>query len=178
MADPSNEINREISALVEKHLSLELATASKDGVPCASYAPFVCGEHLRLYVFLSDLALHTANLGQNPKVSAMIIEDESNSQNLFARNRLVLDCEAARIHRGSVDFEHWIAQYKEKFGAIVDTLVQLADFNLYCLIPTQGTFVKGFGQAYKVSGELMDQIKHITNPARDMKQTESNGNRT
>lgn len=170
MTDSNKDINRDIATLLENRLSLELATVSSEGIPCASYAPFVCGENLRLFVFLSDLALHTVNIGHNPRVSAMIIEDECNSPNLFARNRLVLDCTAIRINRDDPEFGPWITQYQTRFGAIVDTLLQLADFNLYCLDPKQGTFVKGFGQAYRVSGNLMNQISHITNPARDMTQ--------
>ncbi len=166
MTDSEQEIRRELSSLVEKRLSLELATASKTNIPCASYAPYVCGENLRLYVFLSDLAKHTVNIRSNPHVSAMIIEDESNSPNLFARNRLVLECTAEKINRGTEEFDQWIGLYKERFGAIVDTLVQLADFNLYVLIPDQGVFVKGFGQAYRISGDMMSEVKHITNPAR------------
>ncbi len=166
----NQEIRQDISTLIENHLSLELATVSDSGIPCASYAPYVVGEHLQFYVFLSDLAQHTANLRGNPKVSVMVIEDESKSPNLFARNRLVLDCQAAKIGRDEDEFTHWIALYKERFGAIVDTLVQLADFNLYALKPSQGVFVKGFGQAYQITGDSMDEVRHITNPAKEMNQ--------
>ncbi len=174
MNESNEEILRDIAALLENQLSLELATVSRAGVPCASYAPFVCGEKLRLFVFLSDLALHTANIRDNPRISAMVIEDESNSPNLFARNRLILDCKATRINRDDNDFDPWIQHYKARFGAIVDTLLQLADFNLYRLDPKQGTFVKGFGQAYRITGSSMNQISHITNPAREMTQTMEN----
>ena len=175
MTESTASIRLEIRTLLSTRQSVELATVSADGIPCASYAPFVSGDPLRLYVFLSDLAPHTGNINQNPKVSAMIIEDEHNSPNLFARHRLILDCVAVKIARDDQDFSDWIAKYQERFGAIVDTLVQLADFNLYCLAPKQGTFVKGFGQAYRISGNAMDRIEHITNPAREMNQANNKG---
>ena len=101
----------------------------------------------------------------------MVIEDESMSQNLFARNRLVLECKATRLDRNSDEFARWIKPYRERFGAIVDTMLQLADFNLYSLDPSQGVFVKGFGQAYRISGDSMNKIKHITNPAREIEKS-------
>lgn len=169
MVDSTPQIKQEILQLIEQCQTLKLATASNKGIPCASYAPYVYGGNYTFYVFLSDLAQHTSNITNNPNVSAMVIEDESKSSNLFARNRLVLDCTATRINRDSSQFKQWITRYSDRFGAIVDTMVQLSDFNLYSLDPIQGVFVKGFGQAYRISGNDMDEIKHITNPAQEIK---------
>ena len=168
MSDLSVQIQQEINKLVESRLTLEMATVSKTASPCASYAPYIYGGNLRFYVMLSDLAVHTANIASNPKVSVMIIEDESDSSNLFARERLIADCEATMHVRGSNEFNHWIEVYKKRFGNIVDTLVQLADFNLYSLAATQAAYIKGFGQAYRISDASMKTVEHITNPARDM----------
>ena len=167
MPDTQTTILDEISTLIGSQLSAELATVSESGTPCVSYAPFIYGAKLTLIVFLSDLAQHTHNLAANKKISAMIIKDESKSSNLFARERLVLDCQATKFERNSKEFDIWIPQYRERFGAIVDTLVQLADFNLYSLSPERGTYVKGFGQAYRIFGRRMNQVEHITNPAKE-----------
>ena len=166
-ADSANQILKEVNKLVRNHLSLEMATVSESGAPSVSYAPFVSGENLTFYVFLSDLAQHTHNIAKIRDVSVMIIEDEKTSQNLFARERLIVECTATRHERNSAEFETWIPLYKERFGAIVDTLVQLADFNLYSLIPKLGVYIKGFGQAYRISGPKMNEMEHITNPTLD-----------
>ena len=163
----SEKIREEFQNLVKEQLSVELATVSHEAVPAVSYAPFVAGRDLAFYVFLSDLAIHTSNIKNNSNVSVMVIEDEKTSSNLFARERLILDCVATRHERDSEEFKEWIPKYKERFGAIVDTLVQLADFNLYSLKPNYGVYVKGFGQAYRITGNRLDKIEHITNPARD-----------
>ncbi len=170
MADLSTQIRQEFLDLVEKKLSVELGTVSKDGIPAVSYAPFVADKNLTFFVFLSDLAIHTSNLAENNNVSVMAIEDEQNSSNLFARERLILECTATRYNRDTAVYQEWIPIYKKRFGSIVDTLVQLADFNLYSLKPSYGVYVKGFGQAYRISGKDMNKIKHITNPARDAKE--------
>ena len=171
MEDSTSQVKQEILRLIAQCQTLELATASNEGIPCASYAPYVHGEEFTFYVFLSDLAQHTANISANSNVSAMVIEDESMSQNLFARNRLVLECTATRLDRNSDEFARWIKPYRERFGAIVDTMLQLADFNLYSLDPSRGVLVKGFGQAYRISGDSMNEIKHITNPAREIEKS-------
>ncbi len=161
-------IHNEVNALVNERLSLQLATVSTKGAPCASYAPYVRLDGPELCVYLSLLAQHTKNIENNPMVSVMIIEDESSSSNLFARERVVLDCVAKKLERNSPEWHKWLAPYKERFGAIVGTLVQLADFHLYLLEPQGGTYVKGFGQAYRLSGKNLSTAEHITNPAKDI----------
>ncbi len=156
------KIPLEISKLINSRQSLELATVSGDGIPCASYAPFISDDRMQFYVLLSDLAQHTTNIRINPRVSVMVIEDEADTLNLFARNRLVLDCHIAQIDRNSDPFSHWIAIFKERFGPIVDTLRQLSDFNLFVLTPNSGVYVKGFGQAFQVFGESTIEIKHLS----------------
>ena len=168
----SRTIIQEINSLVSSRSTLELATASKDGIPSASYTPFVYGENFNLYVFISTLAIHTHNIAGNNKVSAMIIEDE-NKSNLFIRERFTLQCQAKMLERESEDFKKWIQLYKKRFGVIVDTLLQLADFCMYELKPERGVYVKGFGQAYRVDGPAMSSVTHIKNPAKDAQESKN-----
>ena len=167
MSVQNEQIRSEIDQLIERHLSVELATVSADGVPSVSYAPYVYMGNLSFGVFLSSLAEHTHNIASNNSVSAMVITSEKDSPNLFARERVVITCKAELHDRKSIEFANWIPSYRERFGAIVDTLVQLADFNLHTLQPVRAVYVKGFGQAYRISGDDMNEVEHITNPARD-----------
>ena len=43
-----------------------------------------------------------------------------------------------------------IDSLQKKFGKTIDLLASLNDFNLYCLTPINGNYVKGFGQAYEL----------------------------
>ncbi|MDE0310099.1 MAG: pyridoxamine 5'-phosphate oxidase family protein [Acidiferrobacterales bacterium] len=167
MSGQVEQILSEIDTLIERHRSVELATVSTDGVPSVSYAPYVYMGNLSFGVFLSSLAEHTHNIAGNNSVSAMVITSEKDSPNLFARERVAITCEARLHDRKSDEFASWLPSYRERFGAIVDTLVQLADFNLYILRPLRAVYVKGFGQAYRISGDVMNDVEHITNPARD-----------
>ena len=61
----------------------------------------------------------------------------------------------------SVEHSQVVAQMKERFGEIIDGLSQLEDFILFNLNAEQGLFVKGFGQAYQVSGDDLVDFVHL-----------------
>ncbi len=130
--------------------SLVLSTADSVGLPNASYAPFVMDEAKNFYIYVSGLSTHTQNLQANPQASILFLEDEAQSQQIFARRRLTFNCTARLIER---DSEHWlnqIEQFSDKFGGIIQVFRDLPDFRIYQLTPTDGRFVIGFGSAYQV----------------------------
>lgn len=57
-----------LQELLASQQTLLLSTASVTGIPDLSYAPFVWDEAGCLYVFISELAVHTDNLYQSQKV--------------------------------------------------------------------------------------------------------------
>ncbi len=132
--------------------SVHLATISADGKPHASYAPCVVDEAGATYIFISGLARHTQNLRNNPNASLLFLETEENSPNIFARQRLNLDCQASTISRSIEDWQHIINQFETKFGNIINLLKSLPDFQLFRFDVEGGSFVKGFGQAYALKG--------------------------
>lgn len=69
--------------------SIILSTVSPEGLPDASYAPFVMNERKQLYLFVSGLSAHTRNLLKVPQASVMFIEDEGKTSQIFARCRLI-----------------------------------------------------------------------------------------
>ena len=97
MTESTPQIRQQIYQFIDKYQTLELATVAEDGIPSASYAPFVRGDSLEFFVLLSDLATHTRNINFNNETSAMIIESELDADNIFARERLVLQCRV-KIH--------------------------------------------------------------------------------
>lgn len=56
-----------------------------------------------------------------------------------------------------------------RFGDIIDGLSGLEDFVLFRLAPTQGLFVKGFGQAFQVSGDDLVDFVHLEQGHRRIK---------
>jgi len=133
--------------LIASHKTLLLATHSADDAANhISYAPYVRDKD-HFYIFVSELAKHTKNLMSHPQVSILFIQAESEADNLFARQRVTLDCQVEKIPKASPVYYHQLKAMTEKFGSIIDVLRTLPDFHLLALTPKKGQFVAGFGKA-------------------------------
>ena len=155
-----NRLEPEIAEFRQTRRTLQLATVDESGKPTVSYAPFVHNE-LGYFVFISEIAQHARNVKSNPAVSMMMIEDESESKELYARKRLSFDAQASFVERDSELWTRVLGQLAERFGDIVSTLSKMSDFKLYQLTPEQGLYVKGFGKAYQVSNEDLVDFVHL-----------------
>lgn len=162
-------IGPEIQAFRDNRLCLQLATIDADGFAHASYAPFVYRD-LCYYILISDLAIHGQNVKQNNKVGIMLLEDEGVAKDIFARRRLTYTAQAELIERGSEIWRLVIDDMNHRAGETCKTLSTLLDFNLYCLRPLSGRYVKGFGKAYEIDAEELpsvtaldeSKVKHLT----------------
>jgi len=150
----------EVSQFRQQQKTLILAShspGSPEAVqqPLASYAPFIEDEEGNIYLLLSGLASHSKNLkyhqDEQTKLSILLIEDEQSARNLFARKRLNYSCTVSVWSRDHPQWQEKIAEFKEKFGKTIDVLAGLGDFNLYCLTPVEGNYVRGFGQAFELN---------------------------
>jgi hypothetical protein len=155
-----HRLGAEIQAFRETCHCLVLATTDEHNRPNVSYAPFALAEK-GYYILVSDLARHGLNLKQQSYLSLMMLEDESQSKALYARRRLSFDAKAHWIARDQTEWQSAIQALRLRHGEIIDNLSQLGDFNLYRLTPEKGRYVKGFGQAFNVSGEDLISIVHL-----------------
>jgi heme iron utilization protein len=153
MSDTADLSKREkdLEELLTSQQTLLLSTASITGIPNISYAPFVRDGSGCFYVFISELAAHTDNLLTNPQVSVMFVRPESESNNLFARERAIFDCSVKEIDRSEGCYSTQLKALQSKFGEIVGELRSLSDFHLFALSPISGRYVAGFGQAYTIN---------------------------
>lgn len=127
-----------------------LGTTSAAGVPDASVAPAVRGRDGEVFVYISGLSAHTRNLTATGRASLLLLEDESATAQLLARRRLTFPCAAAPVAREHADFAPTLAALREKFGAAIDLLSTMPDFQLFRLTLEPGRLVAGFGEAYTV----------------------------
>lgn len=141
--------------------SLLLATVDAEGNPNASYAVHAMDGRGRFHIYVSELAAHTRNLRRNPRASALFIEDESRAKHLFGRKRLTCDCRAEAVPRGTAEWEDLMDLFVARHGKFMEMLKGLEDFHLFRLIPEKATYVRGFAQAYALSGEQLGAIRHI-----------------
>ena len=145
----------------QQFASIIIATVSDQGIPNASYAPFVMDELKNIYIYVSGLSIHTINIESRPDVSVLFIEDEGKSPNIFARRRLNFDCRASLLERESIKWQEVVDQFQARFGTIIEVMKGLADFRVFQLTPTGGRFVIGFGAAYHIHGDNLHQLVHI-----------------
>ncbi|PCD89364.1 Pyridoxamine 5'-phosphate oxidase [Vibrio mediterranei] len=162
----------EIKEFRQERKTIQLATVDEEGRPNVSYAPYVQNQD-GYFVLISQIARHARNLEKNPDVSLMMIEDESDSKQLFARKRLTFDAVASIVERDTEQWQAVIAQMQDRFGEIIDGLSQLQDFILFNLKAEQGLFVKGFGQAYQVSGDDLVDFVHLQEGHRKVEKSEA-----
>ncbi|MDO4697944.1 MAG: heme utilization protein HutZ [Pasteurellaceae bacterium] len=155
-----NRLGPELQEFKQQCQSIVLATVDAEGTPNVSYAPFVIhqGDYL---VLISTIARHARNLLAVPKVSLMLLEDESKSRELFARRRLTFDATASVVERHSEEWHAGIKALENRHGERIQNLAKLEDFNLFRFKPSEGLFVKGFGQAFRVSPDELVNFVHL-----------------
>lgn len=137
--------------LMASQQSLLLSTSSANGVPDISYAPFVRDDAGVFFIYISRMACHTGNMLENPRASLLFIRTESESPELFARERATLACSAREISRDDAVYVERIQALQNKFGEVVDVLRSLPDFRLFALRPESGRYVAGFGRAFVIN---------------------------
>ena len=154
MTDDQQQLQQSARALRDRCRSVLLATVSPAGEPEISYAPFILDEDEAICIYVSELAAHTRNLLADPGASVMFIQPEDEARNIFARERLVLRCEAGEVTGDEAD--GLLARMESAFGETVALLRSLPDFHLFRLQVEEGSYVRGFGQAWQVQGNRLE----------------------
>jgi heme iron utilization protein len=146
----------------EQFKSIIISTVDQNGIPNASYAPFVIDNSKNIYIFVSGLSTHTQNLQVVPKASVLFIDDESNTQQIFARRRLNYECTASLLPRDTQSWIQVISNFEARFGNIIQLMRDLPDFRIFKLVPSGGRFVVGFGAAYEIDPNDLNRLIHLT----------------
>lgn len=150
-----------LKALRGQMQSVLLSTLGEDGNPHSGYTPFVF-DGIDIIVFVSQLSLHTRDLLANGRVSAMLIADEKESSQIFARTRVSYQCQAQVVASEHDDYGPLLDAMESTHGKMIGLLRQLPDFVLFRLQPQKGQFVMGFGQAFRLSGDALDEFELAT----------------
>ena len=148
-------------ALLKNFKSVILGTSNADGTPDASYSPAVMDDDRNFYVYISEMSSHTRNIMARDEASLMVIEDENSAEQIYARKHATFDCNAEELPHGSAAWQKIVPLFKDKFGKIFDSLLEMGDFHLFALRPFKGRLVVGFGRAFDIVGEKLDRLEHI-----------------
>jgi len=150
-----------LAALRARMRTLQLATVGADGAPHTGYTPHLF-DGPDILIFVSRLAAHTRDLLERPRAAVMLIADEADATQIFARTRVSYRCEATVIAPDATSYEPLLDAFQARHGKMIGLLRQLPDFVLFRLRPTAGQFVMGFGKAYRLTGDAMDTFEHAT----------------
>lgn len=142
----------------------QLSTLNAEGDPIASYAPCVLREE-GIYVFLSQLSGHCKNLLHDQRVGVLLLGDEADARNPFARQRVSYQSRAVVLAAEHTNYDSVLDELADKQGKTVELLRQLPDFILFCLQPCTGTYIEGFGKAFELSGPHRGELQHVDEKA-------------
>ena len=154
-------IYKEYFAFMKKAKNVYISSVDENTKPEISYSPCVVDDEKNVYILVSDLSKRTSCLVQGHNVSVMFIEPEDQCEEIYVRIRLIFECSTKQIERKTEKWNEQIPFFLDKFGDIINILKSLRDFKMFCFSPVSGSYVKGFGKAYKIEGGVLDQISHV-----------------
>ncbi|MEI8088578.1 MAG: pyridoxamine 5'-phosphate oxidase family protein [Opitutaceae bacterium] len=167
MTDPHAQARALTAELRAQLWTVVLGTAAADGTPDASVAAALLDLDGAFVIYNSALAAHTRNLRVNPRASVLLTTAESSIRSAWARPRLSFACLSEPVARDAEMHQRLIAAFREKFGATIELLATLPDFQFYRLRPQSGRVVAGFGVAFNVDPLDWSQLTPIgASPAR------------
>ena len=172
-SDHEGAIRGAVAQLLQSVHTLQLATVNDAGLPLSSYTPYLHIPGRGFYIYVSELAGHTRNLQRHCETGVLIIADESATKQLFARERLSIECVAEFIARDSDDWALCMDALEESFGSVLKLIRGLKDFHLVFLKPLGGVYVRGFGEAWSFEGADLEHFGHIDSEL--LAQTSSTG---
>ena len=151
MRNEIKQIELKKKKLIENNNSI-IISVNEDDVTDLGYAPYIFYENY-YYIFVSELSTHVKLLLKQ-KV-------EINSQNIWARIRLKFSAKIEVIIRDSEDFIIICEKIRYKHGKTMNLIKQFSDFHLIKIIPSRGTFISGFGNAFNLEGRYLNVTNKI-----------------
>lgn len=135
----------------------------EQGSPAVSLVPFVVQrDPLRFAIVISDLSAHTQALRADPRASLLIHEPPTpgDPRSNHALSRVMVSGEAQFLSREEAQAQGFEALYRAKYE-IAEMILSLADFHFCQIVPKTGSFIQGFGQAFRLRGPNLDQLEHL-----------------
>jgi heme iron utilization protein len=130
-----------------------LATLHK-GEPAISMVPVALATD-GLLVHVSDLATHTRDMREHPRVSLLLVDEAGALPQ--ARPRVSIAGDAAFIDKDSAEYAAARVIYLARFAQAAMTF-GLADFSLVRIAPASARFVAGFAQAHPLGGPMFGEL--------------------
>jgi putative heme iron utilization protein len=147
-----------LARLIRGQRAASLGSLLADGAgPYVSLAPYAAAHDFGLFfVHLSRLAVHTRNLQADPRAALMIAEADTGAGDPQTLARVSLQVTARPLARDSAGYTEARGRYTARFPASAP-IFDLADFDLYELVPAEGRFVAAFGRIFNLTADHLRQ---------------------
>jgi putative heme iron utilization protein len=123
------------------------------GEPFVSMVPYaLMPEGGGFLIHVSGLSSHTKDMLAHPRVSLMVVADETRGAPPQARPRVTVQADAEQLDRSSADHAAARAIYLARFPDAAQ-MFELGDFSLFRLRPVSARFIAGFAQAVTLTPE-------------------------
>ncbi|MEN9225414.1 MAG: pyridoxamine 5'-phosphate oxidase family protein [Thermostichus sp. DRC_bins_24] len=152
-----------LHALLDQQPVASLAVL-EEGSPAVSLVPFVVQwDPLRFAILISELSSHTQALRADGRASLLIHEPPTpgDPRSNHALTRVMVKGEAEFLSREAAQAEGFEGLYRAKYE-IADMVLGLADFHFCQIRPKAGSFIQGFGKAFRLSGPNLDRLEHLS----------------
>ncbi len=154
-AAPPDDVHA-LRRLLDARPVASLATLHR-GEPAVSMVPFVRRrDDGALLIHVSALATHTRDMQAHPRVSLMVMAEPDAATPPQALPRVTLQAEVRMLPREGSGYEPAKAAYLARFPDAAVTF-ELADFAIVVLRPESARLVAGFGRAFALVGDKLDQ---------------------
>lgn len=159
---------KQAMAFLGTRKSIVLSTFDADQVVETSVTPFVLMDG-HFYIFVSELAQHTKNIltalqsSKSLVISGLLLADETETEQLFARERLSFQLQVAEVQAQTELYQNVLQTFANEFGEVVGILQGLPDFHLFQLTSMKGGYVRGFGQAFAFESLPTDGLTPVRN---------------
>ena len=144
-------------------LTLSVMLKEEDGGgPDLHISPFARLDSGDFIIYTSHLSAAVRALLAGHEVRAMLVADESQSQNIWARVRMRFDIHIEEIARGDDAFAPYCDKLAEVTGPVMGLIRDFTDFHMFRITPQSGVLVTGFASAFSIDGPHFEIQEHLS----------------
>ena len=130
----------------------------RDEAPLVSMIAFMAAEDFSaFYIHASRLAQHTVDMLKDKRVSLFIAETDDGRADPQTLARVSIRGSAEPMQNGEPGYTPIKNKYLERFPEFAP-LFKLTDFEIWRIKPKGGRFVAGFGKAYNLTLEALQNV--------------------
>jgi heme iron utilization protein len=148
-----SRLTQQLRAMLQAQRVAALGTITDEGAALVSMVPFaVEPQYGQLVIHVSELAAHTRNLQERPRVSLLVMQSEMPGEPVHALPRVTFDGLASLLTAGSAGWQACRTAYLNRFPE-AEPMTHLGDFKFIAIEVKAARQVAGFGSARSIDGE-------------------------